>query len=181
MIRWLVVGLGNPGEDYHDSRHNSGFMVVERFQKSLAPSPWSLDKKFNALVNQVGQVLVMKPQTFMNQSGEAVSRAIRFYKIPLDHLIVVHDDLDISFGIIKSAIDKGPKRHNGLASIETQLGSTNFWRVRVGIEGRSAEMRTLISGEKYVLMTFSSDERYALNEVIDQAVLKIQDIIRNEK
>ena len=99
MIRWIVAGLGNPGKQYSNTRHNAGFMAVERFGEKLEARSWKLEKKFNAEIAVAGEILMVKPQTFMNESGKAVSSAVRFYKIPLDHLIVIHDDLDIWLAI----------------------------------------------------------------------------------
>jgi PTH1 family peptidyl-tRNA hydrolase len=131
---WLVVGLGNPGREYEGTRHNVGFMVVDALaRRHRAPS---FSSKFKAEVAQVSvrgeSALLLKPQTFMNLSGQAVQPAMAFYKIPLEHILVVHDDLDLELGQIKLKRGGSPGGHNGLKSIDSQIGP-NYLRVRAGI------------------------------------------------
>jgi len=162
----VIVGLGNPGEKYAKNRHNVGFMTIDRI------------KEFDGEVLKTGEVILVKPQTFMNRSGEAVSQIVNFYKVPADDLIVVHDDLDIKLGEYKIQKGVGPKVHNGLTSIEERLGRTDFWRVRVGIDSRQSAVGSRQSGEDYVLVDFSSDEEISINkiikEIIDQLVVRFK-------
>ena len=162
----VIVGLGNPGEKYAKNRHNVGFMTIDRI------------KEFDGEVLKTGEVILVKPQTFMNRSGEAVSQIVNFYKVPADDLIVVHDDLDIKLGEYKIQKGVGPKVHNGLTSIEERLGRTDFWRVRVGIDSRQPAADSRQSGEDYVLADFSSDEEISINkiikEIIDQLVVRFK-------
>ena len=145
----LIVGLGNPGEEYRNHRHNVGFMFIDELHKSLPLE----DTEFKLL----------KPQTFMNKSGEAVAREANYYKIPPEQVIVVHDDLDIPLGLWKKQTGVGPKLHYGIQSIEEQLGTKDFVRIRIGVDNRNPENRT--PGEAYVLQNFTDEERAKLQEV----------------
>ena len=198
----LVVGLGNPGGEYEGTRHNVGFMAVDAMmqnQKSKVKSQnqnlkFKSEKKFESEVCRIGEVLLVKPGTFMNKSGEAVSKVIGFYKVSLDDLYVVHDDLDIGLGEYKVQMGKGPKLHGGVGSVEEKLGTGDFWRVRVGVENRGGMERldgrvitedtealegtddvSRIPGEKYVLQNFERDERRVVDEVIERVVDELWD------
>ncbi len=131
---WLIVGLGNPGTQYQHNRHNIGFMAVDEIIRRHNFS--SLQKKFQGLISEgtLGgeKVLLLKPQTFMNLSGQSVQAAVSFYKIPLDHVIVFHDELDLAAGKIRSKFAGGAAGHNGLRSIDEHLGK-EYWRIRLGI------------------------------------------------
>jgi PTH1 family peptidyl-tRNA hydrolase len=130
----LFVGLGNPGEKYARNRHNVGFMAVDAIAELNGFGPWT--KKFRSLVSEgrIGRhkVLLLKPQTFMNDSGDAVSQALRFYKLDLDALTVFHDELDLAPMKVKVRLGGGLAGHNGLRSIDAHLGP-EFRRVRIGI------------------------------------------------
>lgn len=158
----VIVGLGNPGEEYVNSRHNSGFMVVEKLLEKMSNIKLQRSKKCNAEIAQAGDVLLAKPQTYMNRSGEAVVKIMQFYKLTTQDLWVVHDDLDIRLGEYKIQLGRGPKVHNGLASIDQYLGTKDYWRVRIGIENREYK----ISGEEYVLGGFNKAERETLASVM---------------
>src|SRR3989338_539584 len=170
----LIVGLGNPGEKYKNTRHSVGFMVVNRIgQDYCLPttdySKW--EEKSNLLSVVCGlktvDVLLAQPHTFMNNSGEAVKKLVDWFKVKYDDLYVIHDELDIKLGEYKIQKGKGPKVHNGLLSIEEKLGTADFWRIRVGVDNRKPENR--ISGEQYVLEDFENEEK----EIIDQVIAKI--------
>jgi PTH1 family peptidyl-tRNA hydrolase len=156
----VIVGLGNPGEKYANNRHNVGFMVLDK----LLAVRW--ESKFEAMVCKVGNTLLVKPQTFMNRSGDSVSEIVNFYKVSIDDLIVVHDDLDIRLGEYKIQKGVGPKVHNGLTSVEERLGKADFWRVRVGIDSRQPAADSRQSGEDYVLADFTSEENAVLDKII---------------
>lgn len=145
----LIVGLGNPGDKYKGNRHNVGQMVLE------------------GLINLKDTKLV-RPETFMNESGVAVRKAMNFYKLGVEDLIVIHDDLDIRLGEYKIDMARGPKQHNGVTSVEEELGTKDFLRVRVGVDNRTMEPRT--PGEKYVLEDFTDEERAILDGVIEKIV-----------
>lgn len=156
----LIVGLGNPGEKYRKVRHNTGFMVLD----AVASADFVEAGKFNALVAKVGETLFVKPQTFMNNSGECVSKLVNFYNISLEDVIVIHDDVDIPLGEVKYQKGRGSAGHKGVESIFTSLGTPDFWRFRVGI-GRPLQ-EVLI--EDWVLMPFTAEELQKLEEVISR-------------
>ena len=174
----LVVGLGNPGGKYVGTRHNVGFLVVEELAATLQNSKFKINEKYMSLVFQVDDVLLAKPQTFMNRSGVAVGKLVRFYKVSKSNLYVVHDDLDIPLGKYKIQFGKGPKVHQGLQSIYRELGSEGFWHIRIGIEHRAKgmeEQRT--TGEAYVLQRFTEEEQALIQQVTDQVVLELGGIL----
>lgn len=170
----VIVGLGNPGEMYVNNRHNVGFLVLDHLAGRLGIETW--ESKFGSLIGKAPGVLLVKPQSFMNRSGDVVSEIVNFYKISLADLIVVHDDLDIKLGEYKIINGVGPKIHNGVNSIENKMGRVDFWRVRLGIDNRpNGEART--AGEEYVLSDFTPEEKTELDKivkgVVDELVLKI--------
>ncbi len=175
-----VVGLGNPGKAYETTRHNVGFMVVDALGEGLPNSPrFSVQAKFNSLVLQQGEVLLLKPQTYMNLSGRAVNSVVSYFKLnPAKDLLIIHDDLDITFGEHKLQFATGPKMHGGLASVEQHLGTKDFWRLRIGIEAasRNPAENVKIPGETYVLQSFGSDELVSLEQIL----IKMNRIIQNE-
>lgn len=150
----LIVGLGNPGDKYKGNRHNVGQMVLEGIQGS----------EFR---DQRSEIRLVRPETFMNESGVAVRKAMNFYKLGVEDLIVIHDDLDIRLGEYKIDMARGPKQHNGVTSVEEELGTKDFLRVRVGVDNRVGE-RT--PGERYVLEDFTDEERVILDGVIEKIV-----------
>lgn len=164
----VIIGLGNPGQKYHLNRHNVGFMFLDYILKSQ-----NCDKKFdseNKLLSELCDIkigsdciLLAKPTTFMNESGKAVVKIKNFYKLPLTDIIIVHDDLDIKLGGYKIQKGKGPKVHNGITSIETLLGATDFLRVRIGVDNRDVNNR--VAGETYVLENFLHIEMEKLNVI----------------
>jgi len=168
----LIVGLGNKGEKYNKTRHNVGFLVLG----VLGGHKWKRNKKFEAEVCDfdLGDILLIKPMTFMNESGRAVRKIIDYYNIELDDLYVIHDDLDLKLGRFKIQKSKGPKDHNGILSIERMLGSKDFWRVRVGIDNREKKQRGWIVGDDYVLSEFGEDESELLNKVIGEVVAALE-------
>lgn len=149
----LIVGLGNPGEKYKNTRHNTGFFVLDHL--SLAP----------------GEFVLAKPGTFMNESGEAVRELVQKHKISPENLLVIHDDLDIPLGAYKLQLAKGPKLHNGIASIEQNLGTKDFWRLRVGVENRNKNQEAAVKGEKYVLSRFNKEELEILGRITTQKLI----------
>ena len=190
----LIIGLGNPGEKYKDTRHNVGFMVVDELARRIANSQWSMVKKFSSLIiDYQSSIIFCKPQTFMNSSGFAVSKLASFYKVSASDIWVIHDDLDIKLGEYKIQKGVGPKLHYGIQSIERSLGTKDFWRVRVGVENRDVEftnkktnlIKQIVSfqssrripGEEYVLQNFTSDEKEVLRGVIDEIVGKLVGLI----
>ncbi len=165
---FLIVGLGNPGREYKETRHNIGFMVIDRICKSEHISITKVQSK--ALVG-IGQIegrraVLAKPQTYMNVSGQAVSGLMRFYKVPLVNFIVVNDDLDLPFGTLRLRPGGGSAGQKGMGSIIQQLGSQEFARLRMGIGRPPGQM----DPSAYVLQAFLRDEQIILDRMLDKAV-----------
>lgn len=171
MATKLIVGLGNPGSKYLWTRHNAGFMVLDRLARhaGIAVTRKSFTGLYGEGALQGERLLLLKPQTFMNLSGRSVAEAIRFHKLSLQDLIVIHDDLDIPFGRVKLKEGGGHAGHNGLRSLLQELGGGQFVRVRVGI-GRP------VHGDPadYVLGNFSRDEMTLLPRLLDGVVDLLQ-------
>ncbi len=164
---FLIVGLGNPGREYRKSRHNLGFMVIDAVGKGLSIKLTRMQSR--ALIGSGSlndhKVILAKPVTFMNLSGQAVSGLVKFYKIPLDHLLVVHDDLDLPFGALRLRPDGGSAGNKGMISIIERLGTQVFPRMRVGIGRPPGKMDPI----DFVLMEFSKSEQEPLEEVLERA------------
>jgi PTH1 family peptidyl-tRNA hydrolase len=175
MATKLIVGLGNPGPKYSWTRHNAGFIVLDRFA-SLAGIPVTR-KSFAGLYGEGNshghRLLLLKPQTFMNLSGRSVAEALRFHKLSPADLVVIHDELDIPFGQIKLKEGGGHGGHNGLRSLHQELGTGNYLRLRVGI-GRP-ERGDMAD---YVLSQFSKPEMNALPGLVDAIVDGLEMFIR---
>ncbi len=165
----VIVGLGNPGKKYEGTRHNAGFFVVDALA-ALYSLTWSMVKPVNSHVAKSGELFLVKPQTYMNDSGVAVSDVLSYYKVSVADLTVIHDDLDITLGEYKIQKGVGPKVHNGLLSIEEYIG-VDFTRVRVGIENRDSENR--IPGETYVLTPFSTHERTIMEATVGDVIKEL--------
>lgn len=167
----LVCGLGNPGIRYAGTRHNAGFMAVEAFCEKLDPS-WieKWDSRIAKVQFRGEQILVQEPQTYMNLSGFALVRAAGFYRIGLDDIIVVHDDIDLPVGRVQVKVGGGDGGHKGIRSIIEQLGSRNFARIRVGV-GRPAGFGPEVVD--YVLQPFSADEEQELSDALQSVSVAI--------
>ena len=166
----LVVGLGNIGSKYIATRHNVGFRVVDALASKFSIFNFQFSKKFQSEISEGDNLILVKPTTLMNLSGVAVAKLVNFYKIEPGFLYVIHDDLDITLGEYKIQLGKGPKVHNGVTSVEKHLGTAEFWRVRVGVDGRTAQQRAEIAGMDYVLGKFSGEEKKVIDEVVDKVV-----------
>jgi PTH1 family peptidyl-tRNA hydrolase len=172
---YLVVGLGNPGAQYQDNRHNIGFMVADQLARRGRAS--AAREKFGAAISEVtlaGQrVLLCKPMEFMNVSGQAVARVAGFWKVGLADTIVVHDELDLPYERLKLGTGGGPGGHNGIRSIISALGDPGFARVRIGI-GRPAPGR---DPADYVLSNFSRAEAAGLPDLVASAADAVEAIV----
>jgi PTH1 family peptidyl-tRNA hydrolase len=160
---WLIVGLGNPGPQYAATRHNIGFMVLDRLIDRLAPNPLA-SSRFHGDLFKKGSLLLLKPTTYMNRSGISVEAVAHFYKIDMEKIIVVHDDLDLPFGALRFKRGGGSGGHNGLKSIDEKVGN-GYARVRMVI-GKPAYKSQVAD---YVLHPFDPDEVPCLPEWIDRA------------
>ncbi len=170
--QWLAVGLGNPGPSYAETRHNVGFWVIDALARGFGISRYDhrFDGEFASLHTERGQLLLLKPLTFMNLSGQAVRKAVQWYKLALDRVLIIHDDMDLPLGVIRLRQGGSAAGHRGVESVIRELGSDRFVRLRIGI-GRPAVKD---EGRSYVLSPFTAAER-ALAErvtlVAAQAVL----------
>jgi len=178
----LIIGLGNPGDKYKDTRHNVGCLVLDKLKQEISNQfpNFQINKKLKAQVCKVGDIILAKPTTFMNDSGKAVRLLTNFYHLVPSALYVVHDDLDIALGQYKIQLGVGPKVHNGITSIDEALKTKKYWRVRVGIENRDKITNdkwpmTNVSGEEYVLQEFTKEEFEILSVTIEKI---LGDIIR---
>lgn len=170
----IIIGLGNPGKEYEKTRHNAGAMCVDLLREKLNFLEFKLQKKFGALISEGTQenekIILAKPQTFMNLSGESVQQLVKFYNCPIQNLIVVYDDVDLSLGEIRVRPDGSAGSHNGMKSVTQSLGSTAFARVRIGIESRGTESLREQDISSFVLNSFTKAELAAFKESLDKAV-----------
>ena len=176
----LIVGLGNPGSKYENTRHNLGFMVVERFLKNYEPvskTEWEDDKKFKSETTEIiwqprhgeeEKIILAKPRTYMNNSGLAVNLASSYYKIPTTEIWVIHDDVDLSFGSMKIRFGGASAGHHGVESVMEALGTDKFWRFRMGIGVKNGKLRVensmLKNVEDFVLGEFGGKEKGKIRE-----------------
>ena len=169
----LIVGLGNPGADYAKTRHNAGFLLVEKLAGQWKAG-WTNERKFQARVakaERTGQkVLLCEPQTFMTLSGEAVGALVQFYQLPLTNILVVVDDADLPLGEIRLRPGGGTGGHHGLESVTQHLGAKEFARLRLGI-GRKNEGRQITG---HVLGKFSADENALLEKVLERSAGQLE-------
>lgn len=184
---WLVVGLGNPGKEYLATRHNAGARALDFFAHACGAMDWRIQKKYKSAVTECGigaeRVLLMKPQTYMNESGSAVKSACAFFKIDPAHLIVVHDDLDFPVGTAKAQFDRTSAGHNGVQDIIERLGTHAFHRVRIGIGPPRDESVVELAGDSehdtrdYVLAPFARHELPLFETSLDNVPALIKTII----
>lgn len=171
----MVVGLGNPGREYESSRHNVGFFLLDALQKNFDSTDWK--KSDRELISETRilseKILLVKPQTFMNLSGESVVPLVNFYKLPLENLIVVHDDMDLPVGKIRIRAKSNSGGHHGIDSIISLLGTNNFPRVKIGI-GHPHVNRDVVS---HVLSTFDSEEKILIDQAVENLIPAVKCII----
>lgn len=178
----IIVGLGNPGPEYDNTRHNVGFLALD----TLFPdAKWKEEKRFESLIAEYPEGLLIKPQTYMNNSGRAVQKVLAYYGLipksfglltkkdsDLSEVItVIHDDLDLSFGIHKITNDSGSAGHNGIKSLISHLKTQKIKRVRIGVKNEL--LRNPIPAEKFVLARFNSEEKKKLPEIFELIKEKI--------
>jgi PTH1 family peptidyl-tRNA hydrolase len=175
-VVWLIVGLGNPGRQYAGSRHNAGFHVVDRL---AAACDLHFDEQRSRAIlargriEEIGAALV-KPQTYMNLSGEAVGAVARFFKVPPERTLVIFDDLDLPLGTLRLREQGGAGGHRGMASVIAHLGTRDFPRIRVGIGRPAGQMPP----EAYVLQNFSADEKRLMEQTYERAVDAVRVTLR---
>ena len=177
-IDWLVVGLGNPGREYERTRHNVGFRAVELLAKQAGVK---LDlAKFRGLTATAAlagqKLLLLKPETYMNLSGEAVQLAAMFYKLPIDRILVLSDDISLPVGKIRVRAEGSAGGHNGLKSVISQLGSQDFPRIRIGVGAKPHPDYDLAD---WVLSSFGAEEEKALAPALEHAAAAALELIQN--
>lgn len=172
---YIIVGLGNPGKKYENTRHNAGYMVIDKLSETFGIKVGK--KKFNSLIGEGNifgeKVILVKPETYMNLSGNAVIQIVNFYKVPLENVIVVYDDLDLDLGMIRIRKSGSAGTHNGMRSVVSSLNSKEFPRVRVGIGDPNKE--DIID---FVIGNISKKEKEILNDTVSMVSLAIEDIIK---
>lgn len=170
----LFFGLGNPGKEYENTRHNLGQMVIKNFAKKNSFS-LSLKNKLQSEVGESSQNIFAISTEYMNISGSSVQKVAAFYKISPENIYLIHDDLDLPVGEWKLQFDRGPAGHNGVKSTIENLGTQAFWRIRIGT-GHPSEF---IPVEDYVLKPFTNDEKVLISQTIDKISEEISLLISN--
>jgi len=182
----LIVGLGNIGKEYDDTRHNAGFLLVDQLQNFWGAPEWKEEKKMKAFVTQATfnnqKIILAKPTTFMNLSGEAVSLLANFYKVAPTNLWIVHDDLDLPLGKIRLRKDGSAGTHNGMKSILQHIPTNTFPRLRIGIESRGNEAGYEVPGQmdtsNFVLGRFLSKEKPVFTKALEKAQSAIETALK---
>ena len=184
----IIFGLGNPGKEYEKTRHNVGFTFLDKLQQNWNLSDFKFNKKFNAeiaekkssnflteIFSQKKKLMLVKPQTFMNRSGETVQKIISFYKLSSRDIIVVHDDLDFTIGNYKISVNSSAGGHNGIQNIIEKIGTQKFTRIRIGIEKQTGHQFRKIPGQKFVLQNFTPEEQKILAKTFNQIQKELSD------
>ena len=176
-VDWLIVGLGNPGDKYAKTRHNMGFLTVDLLaeKKGVKLNKVKFKAAYNTLELGGAKCLVMKPQTYMNLSGEAVREAVQFYKIPADHVLVIYDDISLPVGKIRVRPTGSAGGHNGIKNIIAHLGTQDFPRIKIGT-GAPADSDGMID---WVIGVPSQAERKILVEMFEKSIEAAAFIIEN--
>ena len=178
---WLVVGLGNPGPTYAGTRHNVGYLVADELARRMG-SGWRAHKtgRADAIEGRLGtpgssapRIVLARPRCYMNESGGPVKALASFYKVPVERIIAIHDELDIDFGTLRTKLGGGDNGHNGLKSMRSSLGSGDFYRVRAGI-GRPPGRQ---SPADFVLSSYTAAERKELPLQVDSAADAVESLV----
>lgn len=180
----IIVGLGNIGKEYEKTRHNCGFMVLDEFSKQLQKEgieiTWKEEKKLKAIISKLNygkeKVLLVKPTTLMNLSGECIREILNFYKEPLENLIVIYDDIDLPLGTIRIREKGSAGTHNGMRSTIQALGSENFKRIRLGIESRGETSPKQQELHDFVLSNFKKEELPILRKAEEEVISELKKI-----
>lgn len=179
MTHYLVCGLGNPGDKYENTKHNIGFLAADEVRSHFGATPFSENKKFNALVSEFSdsenKIILAKPLTYMNNSGQAIRAIQDYYKIPIANILPIYDDIDLPFGQIRIRKNGGPGTHNGMKSLIQHLGSEDFPRIRLGI-GQPHPEQDL---SDYVLSRFGKIEEKEVSELLSKVPATIEEWLKS--
>src|SRR3989344_8707141 len=179
----MIVGLGNPEDRYSKTRHNLGFDMIDKFAKELEGEEWGMEDKFKAEVIKKDDLILVKPQTFMNNSGIAVRLIADYFKITPEDIVVIHDDLDLPLGKIKVRIGGAAAGHHGVESIINSVDTDKFIRVRLGIGNlrtQSGERKgQTVSAVKFVLDIFSQSEKSPVKHMLKQAAKALKILLED--
>lgn len=170
----LIVGLGNPETKYNFTRHNFGFLALDFYLKRYNAS-WAEKPRFSAIFCKIGDVLLIKPQDYYNLSGQAVAAYVRYYKIDLSDILVICDNFDLEFGKIRYRATGVAGGNNGLKSVDKELGTSDYPRLRLGTENN--ELKNKIGAVDFVLSKFTPEEKARLPEILDEVCEKIDEFI----
>lgn len=168
----LIIGLGNPGEQFQNTRHNIGREIAEKFRARAEMPEFRQEKKWNADVTKKGKLALVLPNTFMNKSGAAVAAAARFFKVKPKDIFIIHDDADIELGRAKLSFGKRSAGHKGVESVMRALKTRDVWRFRIGIAGKRD-----IPAEKLVLKKFTPNEARIIKKIMKKTVEAIDEVI----
>lgn len=179
---WLIVGLGNPEDKYAGTRHNLGFELVEDLRRKLNGPDWEKSNKFQAEISKLSdELMLVRPQTYMNNSGLAVAKIANFYKVPPESIIVVHDELDLPLGHLKLRQGGAAAGHHGVESVIDKIGTDQFIRLRLGIgnlRSQSSEKGgNHLNVEHYVLESFLDQEKHDVKKMLKQAIKALELIL----
>ncbi len=168
----LIVGLGNPGREYKKTRHNIGYMLLDKIalDKGISFDKERFNAKYLEYTYKDEKILMIKPLSYMNLSGSVVSKFVNYYKIDIDDILVIQDDLDMSFGRIKIVSDSSSGGHNGIKDIENSLSTKNYTRLKIGISNDKS-----IDTKDYVLGKFSKDDLDNLDKIFDSLINVVDD------
>lgn len=166
----VIMGLGNLGEKFRNTRHNTGFMAVDFFAEKNSFPKFEFAKKYESLISEKDEIILVKPQIFMNESGQTVKKITTYHKLQIINLVVVHDDIDLPLGKIKFSKDSGSGGHKGVDSIIQNLGRKDFVRLRIGVCPQKGKP---IDIEKFVIKSFTREE----NEIIKKSIEKSSDAL----
>ena len=177
-IDWLIVGLGNPGREYERTRHNVGWRTAELLAKEAGVRIDRVKFRGRARAAELAgqRVLLLKPETYLNHSGEAVQLAAMFYKLPISHILVISDDISLPVGKIRVRAEGSAGGHNGLKSVISHLGSQDFPRIKIGVGAKPHPDYDLAD---WVLSGFTPEEEKALAPALEHAAAAAQELIRN--
>lgn len=183
----IIIGLGNPEEKYIGTRHNIGFEIVDKLRETISAQGgpavgWEMNKKFNSEISKASlqgkDLLLVRPQTFVNLSGEVIQKILEFYKLTPEDIVVVHDDLDIALGKFKIASDSSSAGHNGVQNVIDSLGTQKFKRVRIGIgEEASGVISCRMDAHDFVLGKFSEEELEKLKKISEDILSAVKSLL----